>query len=180
MRTLTTVCLTALFLTPALPGGAETEASPVGIQYQYSREPGQQAVYVGKPEGFTDRGGFIVGDVSIQKPYAISILEKGNRQMWWFEQIVFHQVHRRPQGLANQQTIKVLDAVESPKDVYPVTACQLKGKQDPELFALIQDSSDRNEWITEFHQVLRANRQTQKLEAIAPEGIRCPNPAWGI
>jgi hypothetical protein len=108
------------------------------------------------------------------------MFQKGDRRLWLFERILANQSSQSSQGITNRQTIQVLDAIESSRDVYPGVDCELDGKSDPELFAWVKDSSEQSEWITQFDQVLRANRKTQKLEIMNPKGVRCPNLAWGI
>jgi len=162
---------------------AESVESPlIGLQYQIDNEPGQRAVYDNLPEKFVNEGGFAVGDVSIPQPYLVSFIRQNELRMWWFERLLTNEQVRRPQGIANRQTRKILDVVESQKDVYALLGCQLNGKPDPEIFALAEYNEQEPivEWISQFHQVLRANRQTQKLETVNPIGVRCYNPSWGI
>ncbi|PZD75353.1 hypothetical protein C1752_00408 [Acaryochloris thomasi RCC1774] len=177
MRTLNTACWITLLLTSASPGLAQPVASLVGIQYKQIHEVGQDirtAVFIGLPEGLTNEGGFLVGDALAEQPYSVSIFKQGNRKIWLFEQILSRN--------NSQQTRQVFDAVETASDVSLLVGCELNSRQDLELFALIDSSSEQpsSQWITQFSHAWRANRKTKNLEAIQPEGMRCPDPTWGV
>lgn len=175
---------TVLFLSllaPA-PGIAQTRDLAPGLRYQVFSEPGEQPVYKNLPADVKMQGGFIVGDVSIAQPYMVAVFQQGDRRMLGFERILSNQVTERPNGYANNQTIRVLDVAEIAKDGNLLTACYVGDEKDPEIFALVR-YDDRNiqlQWITQFHQLWRANRTAQKLEPVRVPNVRCLNPGWGV
>jgi hypothetical protein len=173
----------ASVLLTALPVVAQDDAfSLIGLRYEVISDPDlARPVYKHLPSDLVINGGLIVGDVYIEQPWALGWIQQGNEYLVGFEKILSNVVTQKSQGLRNNQTILILDVAKLP-DGEPniLLGCEQNGDQDPELFAIAREAQPDSEWITEFEQVWRANRQTEKLEALSPGGIRCVNPAWGI
>ncbi|MBE9175936.1 hypothetical protein IQ225_12655 [Synechocystis salina LEGE 06155] len=166
----------------ALPVVAQVAPSFVGLRYEVISDPDlERLVYKNLPAALVAESGSIVGDVNIPQPWVISMYSSGEARYLWFEKILSNVVTERPKGLRNHQTILVLDAVKLPAG-FPgfLHGCEFNGEQDPEIFVIGAITDPDLEWVTEFKQVWRANRQTEKLEEVPPTGIRCFNPTWGI
>lgn len=169
-------------LLAGLPVVAQAFPSVVGLRYEVISDPDlPRPVYKNLPSELVVNGGSIVGDVNIPQPWALAWTQQGNDYGVWFERILSNVVTQKPRGLRNHQIILILDAVKLP-DGEPniLLGCERNGSQDPEIFVIAGDDGSDSEWVTDFKQVWRANRQTEKLEELSPVGIRCVNPSWGI
>lgn len=174
--------IVASILMSTLPVVAQVILPFAGLRYEAISDPDLETlVYKNLPAGMVSEGGSIVGEVDIPQPLAVSWYRLGDVHYMWFEKILSNVITERPKGLKNHQTILVLDAVQLPDgEFYLLRGCERNGEQDPEIFVIGDTTDPDSEWVTEFKQVWRANRQTEKLEKISPVGIRCENPAWGI
>ncbi|MGA1621966.1 MAG: hypothetical protein ACO36E_04450 [Synechocystis sp.] len=182
MRFFPVSILTSILLT-TLPAVAQDDPfSFIGLRYEVISDPDlARPVYKHLPPDLVVNGGSIVGDVYIAQPWALGWIQQGNEYLVWFEKILSNVVTQKPQGLRNHQTILILDVVKLPEgEPNILLGCERNGNKDPELFAIPSEYQPDSEWITDFKQVWRANRQTETLDKLSPAGIRCVNPAWGI
>ena len=182
MRFLAFPIIASVLLTAFSAVAQDDALSLIGLRYEMISDPDlAKPVYKNLPPDLVMYGGSIVGDVYIAQPWALAWIQQGNDYGVWFERILSNVVTQKPQGLRNHQTILILDAAKLP-DGEPdiLLGCERNGKPDPEIFVIAGDGQVDSEWITDFKQVWRANRQTEKLEELYPVGIRCVNPAWGI
>lgn len=154
-----------------------------GQVYQTKSEPGVGVKNYGLPAELVDRGGWVLGDVSVEHPYIISIFQYDSATLISFEQILFQQSMRRSEGFANHQYRLILDTVAvADPSADQLFGCEIDQQPDPEIVAIATAELDiDSEWITEITSAWRANRETQQFEPLpTTENIRCPNMGYGI
>ncbi|OKH18108.1 hypothetical protein [[Limnothrix rosea] IAM M-220] len=176
----------ALAIAPLLLSPLAALANPLeiveGWVYTSTSSPVFGVDQHGLPEGVVDRGGFVLGDATVEEPYLISLYDYNGEMVVSFEQLLLQRQLDRDGMVVNEQLRELLDSavVSQPKEA--LIECQINGEMDPEIVAIASATGDVDidqEWITDFQGVWRANRTTKELEPIASENVRCYNMGFG-
>ncbi len=121
------------------------------------------------PAGHKEIAGALVSDpYKDKKQYGLSHVSRGSVNMVWFEILTHHDSAGRP--FWEVKDVLFLPVIQK-RDYFLLINCQVKGKIDPEVIAIVDSRSVRG-----FHPVKRAwraNRRTEMFEVLALTGIKC-------
>jgi hypothetical protein len=133
-------------------------------------------------------GGMLDDPDRVTRPLLIELMEDRGRQWVMLERQVTLRTWRQRHGLANIQTLQVLDGKPLPARGQllftmangPV-ACSLNGTEEADLvaFRLVGDRDHQTPRFTDLRLAWRVNRQQLRLEPMDPAGLSCANPAEG-
>jgi hypothetical protein len=124
----------------------------------------------------------------VTRPLLIEHLDDRGQQWVMLERQLALRTSRQRYGLANIQTIQVLDGRPLPAGgqllfsvANGMVACSLNGKEDADLvaFRLVADRDPQSPRFTDLRLAWRVNRQQLRLEPIDPFGLSCANAAEG-
>jgi len=122
------------------------------------------------------------------RPLLIEHLDDRGRQWVMLERQLALRTSRQGNGLANIQTLQVLDGRPLPAGgqllfsaANGVVACTLNGKADADLVAFrpVGERDHQTPRFTDLQLAWRVNRGQLRLEPIDPSGVSCANPAEG-
>ena len=158
-----------------VPAAAQRAAAPV-------KQSTDTAKYIGLrhgkalPPGLKWIGGSLVSAVRDEKEYGMTEIHRGTTKMLWFERMT----HRDDNGTAYWEVkdVMVLPRI-SKKQVFLYAFCLLNNQHDSEIAAVADYDADA-QYFTRVCRAWRANRQTEKFEAILTKGIKCENPGLGL
>ena len=133
-------------------------------------------------------GGMLDHPGQVSRPLLIEHLDDRGRQWVMLERQLALRTSRQVNGLANIQTLQVLDGRPLPaagqllfSAANGVVACSLNGKADADLvaFRLVGVRDHQTPRFTDLQLAWRVNRGRLRLEPIDPAGVSCANPAEG-
>ena len=128
------------------------------------------------PPGLKWIGGSLVSAVRDEKEYGMAEIHRGTTKMLWFERLT----HRDDNGTAYWEVKDVMVLPRLPKkQVFLYAFCLLNDQHDSEIAAVADYDADA-QYFTRVHRAWRANRQTEKFEAIPTKGIKCENDGLGL
>lgn len=173
MRVILFICL-IVSLTLA-PVSAQRAAAPV-------KQNIDTAKYIGLrhgptlPAGLKSLGGGLVSAVGDTREYGMAEIHRGTTKMLWFERLTHHD----DKGVPYWEVKDVLVLPPVPKKQVLVYAlCLLNNQPDGEI-AAIADLEPDVQYFSRVRRAWRANRQTEKFEAIPTKGIKCENLGFGL
>ena len=128
------------------------------------------------PPGLKWIGGSLVSAVRDEKEYGMTEIHRGTTKMLWFERLT----HRDDNGTAYWEVKDVMVLPRLPKkQVFLYAFCLLNDQHDSEIAAVADYDADA-QYFTRVRRAWRANRQTEKFEAIPTKGIKCENDGLGL
>jgi hypothetical protein len=122
------------------------------------------------PLGYEFIGGALISDpYRDEKQYGVTHASKGKVFMLWLERLT----HRDEKGRPFWEIRDVLFLPRLAKgQMLFYTNCSVRGKPDAEVMA-ITDAPPRGRLSGRVRYAWRANRQTEKVEVLPVEGIKC-------
>ena len=165
MRVILLFCIFVfLMLAPAAAQRAPDTAQYIGLRHGPALPTGLQQV-----------GGSLVSAIGDEKEYVMTEVHKGATRMLWFERLT----HRDEKGVAYSEVRDVMSIPRLPKkQLFVYAFCLLNNKPDGEIAAVVD--KDDAQYFTRVRRAWRANRQTEKFEAISNKGIKCENVGFGM
>ena len=128
------------------------------------------------PSGLKTIGGTLVSEVDDKKEYALSEVHKGRIKMLWFDRLT----HRDDSGIPYWELKDVLGLPPITKNqILVYCTCFLANQPDKEIVAVVTYKAEV-QYFTRVHKAWRANRDTEKFEAMPVKGIKCENDGYGI
>ena len=133
-------------------------------------------------------GGMLDNPGQVTRALLIEHMDDRGRQWVMLERQLALRTYRQTHGLANIQTLQVLDGRPLPEGgqlLFSVldgfVACSLNGKEEADLvaFRLVGDRDYQIPRFTDLQLAWRVNRHRLRLEQINPSGLSCANPAEG-
>jgi hypothetical protein len=133
-------------------------------------------------------GGMLDHPGQVTRPLLIEHLDDRGRQWVMLERQLALRTSRQGNGLANIQTLQVLDGRPLPAGgqllfsaANGVVACTFNGKAEADLvaFRLVGERDHQIPRFTDLQLAWRVNRGQLRLEPIDPSGVSCANPAEG-
>ena len=133
-------------------------------------------------------GGMLDNPGQVTRPLLIEHMDDRGKQWVMLERQLALRTYRQAHGLANIQTLQVLDGWPLPEGgqlLFSVldgfVACSLNGKEQADLvaFRLLGDRDYQTPRFTDLQLAWRVNRHQLRLEQINPSGLSCANPAEG-
>ena len=152
-----------------------------GKTYQTFSSGSFGVVQVGILQGLEDQGGWMVSSTDVEQPFIISIYRHAETNVLSFEQILEQQRYGHHGTTINEQTREILDSATFTEAGDWLPECQINGVGDKEVVAIAppyEESHFNTEWFTEFQGLWRANRETQQLEPMSSENVRCYNMGY--
>ena len=139
-------------------------------------------VQLGLPDDLEDQGGWLVGSATIEQPFVMSVYSQGETRVLSFEKILSNRRYTHRDIYVNEQERQIFDSVIAPLEGDWLSSCHVVGEEgDPEIVAIAppyEESHFDTEWFTKFQGVWRANRETQQLEPMSSENVRCYNMGY--
>lgn len=176
---LLTLQITAIIL--LVSSVCATSSQSISTQKNNPPVPAEVAKYIGLrhgpslPDGLTLIGGALVSEVNDDEAYVLNEVHKGRIKMLWFAGLT----HR--DGGAPYSEVKDL-LVLPPIRKYQVVVyntCFLHNRPDKEIVAVVAYHAGV-QYFTCVYKAWRANRKTEKFEAIPVKGIKCENEGYGV
>lgn len=133
-------------------------------------------------------GGMLDHPGQVSQPLLIEHLDDRGHHWLILERQLALRTARQGHGLANIQTLQVLDSRPLPGGAQllfsvanGVVACALNGTDEADLVAarLVGDRDHQTARFTDLQLAWRVNRRQLRLEQINPSGVSCANPAEG-
>jgi len=133
-------------------------------------------------------GGMLDDPGQVTRPLLIEHIDGRGRQWVMLERQLALRTSRQADGLANIQTLQVLDGRPLPEGGQllfsvpnGVVACSLNGKEEADLvaFRLVGDRDHQTPRFTDLQLAWRINRHLLRLEQINPSGLSCANTSEG-
>ncbi|AFY37027.1 hypothetical protein Lepto7376_0615 [[Leptolyngbya] sp. PCC 7376] len=172
----------ALAIAPVLASPLAAIANPLEMMEGWVYTTASSSVTgvneYGLPEGLVDQGGFVLGDVNIERPYVISLYDYSGQTVVSFEQILLQRKINQEGVATNEQFREILDSAAVPQNGETLFECQINEQPDEEIIGIASPTANitfETEWVTDFQGIWRANRTTKQLEALSPDNIRCYN-----
>ena len=178
MRFLVVSLLAVFILAPSRP--AAQRAAPADTRNASAAEA---ARYVGlryrgdsMPAGLKWVGGALVSDpYKDAKDYKLTEVHRGRVRMLLFDSLT----HRDAAGMPHWEVKDVLVLPRVPRNqLITYSLCWLGGRLDREIAAVVEYTD--TEYFTRVRRAWRANRATEKFEAIPTKGIKCENEGYGV
>jgi len=70
--------------------------------------------------------------------------------------------------------------VQVPRGYFVTDLCELDGRTDPELFALVASEVPCPRWYTQVAAAFRLSRSNRRIETLPARGIRCACMSYGM
>ncbi|OKH18107.1 hypothetical protein [[Limnothrix rosea] IAM M-220] len=179
---MTAVAIAPLLLTPWVVTANPLE-NMAGETYQGFASSAFEPIQVGLPKGMEQQGGWLIDSIKEEAPLVLAIYRYGEMYIVSLEQILEQQRHSHDGIVINEQTRKILDSVTFAEEGRWLSECQINGEKDTDVIGISApydgDFDFDVEWFTEFQGLWRVDRDTQRLEPLSPENIRCYNIGFG-